>query len=306
MVHEFAVEPQLLNRWDRFRYLVEKFSVSQGRLMSRFPKKWKKMVYEALTDCGDIEKARIEERLRNIDHRLIHTSRSYDAAVTWLQNAEVSHQERPFRAILATTNPRACSHVLDGMAVDETDPLWCIADPPEIPRLASEIARALAPVISLGDVVVLIDPYARTDQRRYANPLAALLNAARRTGGTFPKRIELLIGLDLNDDSAPALDWIIEVFERTLPNLVPVNAEIKVKILTQRDGGKKLHNRYLLTDLGGIKIDPGFDEGQPGESYELIRLSEDLYQTLWQDYASDQPAFDCIAEISISGNRTSG
>ena len=92
MVYEFAVEPTLLNRWDQFRYLVEKFDVSQGRLISRFPEKWKRMVYESLAECKDVEKARIEEGLRRIDHRLLTTTRAYnDGGPSWLENAEASH-----------------------------------------------------------------------------------------------------------------------------------------------------------------------------------------------------------------------
>ena len=46
MLKEFALEPEALASWESFRYLIEKFGVSKGRVISRFPKQWKRLVYE--------------------------------------------------------------------------------------------------------------------------------------------------------------------------------------------------------------------------------------------------------------------
>ena len=121
MVYEFAVEPTLLNTWDQFRYIVEKFDVSQGRLISRFPKEWKKMVYESLNDCKEIERARIEESLRRIDHRLLNTIRSYNGeGPTWLENAEVSHiPETVSSDPCEVKTQKANFGVIDGRGLDE-------------------------------------------------------------------------------------------------------------------------------------------------------------------------------------------
>jgi hypothetical protein len=298
MVYEFALEPTLLNTWDQFRYLVEKFDVSQGRLISRFPKKWKKMVYESLNNCKEIERARIEEGLRRIDHRLLKTNRAYnDQVPTWLENAEASHLQKPFRAILAGENPRHQVEVIDGHGLDEASPLWAIPDPSRVPRLAASIAAAVGPFIKMGDVLILIDPNVRSHERRYASSLAALFEMARRADGSFPGRMELHVKYAPNVPKAPPLEWLVEKCERFLPAVVPAGARLKVKILTQRQGGKELHERYLLTDLGCIKVGPGLDQGEAGEDFELIRLGQELYRDLWTDYASDEPSFDCAQEI---------
>ena len=51
MLYEFAVEPSCLDSWQTFRYLIEKFGVSHGRLISRFPKDWIRKVMENCS-CG--------------------------------------------------------------------------------------------------------------------------------------------------------------------------------------------------------------------------------------------------------------
>lgn len=300
MVYEFAVEPELLSRWDQFRYIIEKFDVAQGRLISRFPKEWTKMVYDSLADCKDVEKAKIEESLRRIDHRLLNTIRTYNPdGPTWLENAEVSHSQKPFRAILARDNPKGSVEVIDGRALDESSALWSISDPSEVPRSAAHIAAAVGPFIKMGDALILIDPHVRLYERRYSNSVAALFDASRRADGSFPKRLELHIGFNPDDERGPGLDWLVEKCEQYLPRIVPAGAGLKLRILTQRKDGKKLHNRYLLTDIGAIKVDPGLDEGEDGERFELIRLSQEHYRNLWTDYASEQPSYDCIKEIPI-------
>jgi hypothetical protein len=49
MLHEYAVDPACLGDWQNFRFLMGAFGVSQGRLVSQFPKDWVKRVCES---CG--------------------------------------------------------------------------------------------------------------------------------------------------------------------------------------------------------------------------------------------------------------
>ena len=73
MLYEYARRADLLSNWKDFRYFTEKFGVSRGRLLSRFPKRWKRLVYESLANCGEIERKRIEEGLHRLDDRLVRS-----------------------------------------------------------------------------------------------------------------------------------------------------------------------------------------------------------------------------------------
>ncbi len=47
MVYEYALEPELVATWGNrqdFRYFVEKFGLGQPRIVSRYPKPWKRLV----------------------------------------------------------------------------------------------------------------------------------------------------------------------------------------------------------------------------------------------------------------------
>ena len=78
MISEYALEPVLLNNWKDFRYLVEKFGVSEGRLIARYPKHWKRLVYESLKDCSVMDKKRIVEMLITIEDRMKRRKSEWD------------------------------------------------------------------------------------------------------------------------------------------------------------------------------------------------------------------------------------
>ena len=102
MINEYALEPSLLNNWKDFRYFVEKFGIENGRLISRYPSKWKKMVYESLpNDLSVIGRKRIEEALNQIDDKLLPRENTWDANRDWLINAEEEHGRLQFHAIVA-------------------------------------------------------------------------------------------------------------------------------------------------------------------------------------------------------------
>ena len=66
MLSEYAVEPAAIGAdWKTFLFLIEKFGVDKGRLISRLPNKWEKKVIQEAKASGvpDIRMASIVERL---------------------------------------------------------------------------------------------------------------------------------------------------------------------------------------------------------------------------------------------------
>jgi hypothetical protein len=124
MLYEYALEPALLNNWKDFRYFTEKFGVSRGWMLSRYPKRWKRLVYESLSNCGEIERKRIEEGLHRLDDRLLDREGEWNPQRDWLTNAEAEHLRRPFHAVVARAKPNQREFVLEGDGIDETHPLW--------------------------------------------------------------------------------------------------------------------------------------------------------------------------------------
>lgn len=181
MLHEYALDPVVLSNWHSFRYFCEKFGVAHGRMISRFPKKWKKMVYEACGGCGVIERKRIEEKLRDIDAKLLPTGRSYDSNMAWLHNAEVQHLLQPFQAIISNENPKKVEAILIADEIDENMPLWKVPREIRVPRKAADLAKCLAMFLQNSTEILFVDPHFRPNENRYRNTLRHLIEATCTT-----------------------------------------------------------------------------------------------------------------------------
>ena len=63
MLKEYALQPELLSSWSVCRDLFEKYGYGRGRVIARYPRRWERMVLDALNVCMPVEKLKIVERL---------------------------------------------------------------------------------------------------------------------------------------------------------------------------------------------------------------------------------------------------
>lgn len=295
MIYEFALEPTLLNSWERFRYLTERFGVAQGRLISRYPKRWKAMVYEALGTCSELEKKRIEERLIRLDDRMMSRSSEWQPGRDWLSNAEDEHIKRPFHAIVAGANPRAKPEVLLADQLDEKTPTWSVNREIVVARQAADLANALSPLLSLARDIIFVDPHFSPYNNRARSTLREFLVRARsRQSGVQLQRVEFHTafkdGVDFDGEC-----------QRQLPQRIPAGMTLRIVRLRERDGGEGLHNRYILTDRGGVRLAWGLDEGAAAQTDDLSLLEDALFRSRWDQYCGAKLAFDIAGEITIAG-----
>ena len=80
-------------------------------------------------------------------------------------------------------------------------------------------------------------------------------------------------------------------FEKSLGRAIPTGHVVKVFLWSARQGGERLHPRFLLTEFGGIKYDYGLDEGEKGEQTEVALVPDNLWKKYRQDYSESGTAF---------------
>jgi hypothetical protein len=295
MIYEYALEPDLVAGWytrETAKYIAMSFGLGTGRLVSRFPKYWKRLVWEAFTGRrGDLDQSRLEVLLSLITEVTVERRGApYDVKLDWVTNARVEHARRQFRAILARSNPNNEEGVLRYSEIDYGTAPWEAPHGLVIKRRAEAIASALEPMLHCCSGVVLIDPHFRPQELRFRRPLEALLKmlVANRTPGEVP-----------NVEIQTSGDWEAAAFQSLcaskLPSIMPAALKITIKILKPRDGGETLHNRHILTNLGGVELGAGLDEGDEGESEDLNLLARDQYLQRWAQYMNDPSAFDLVA-----------
>ncbi len=297
MISEYALEPALLNRWERFRYLTENFGICHGRLISRYPKRWKAMVYESLKECTEIERKKIEVRLQFLDNRMLTRISEWNPQLDWLLNAEMENGKRPFHAIIAENNPRNQTQILIVDDLSDEIPLWHVEREKVIQRTAVKLADSVEILVANAREIIFIDPHFDPYKAKARNTLKAFIGKiVLRTNGIPIERIEFhtLYKPDIRSFSSEC--------ERQLPQRIPSGIKVRILRWKERDGGEGLHNRYILTERGGVRLAWGLDEGSPSQTDDISLLEVDLFKTRWCQYCGDNPAFDLAEEIIIVGS----
>ncbi len=295
MIHAFAIAPEVVARWARsseFRYFSDKFGIGTPRIFLEMPSfnKWRRRVVDAAAgmDLSDLERTYLEELLRTFSYnprlrRLDGTT--YDGHCEWLENAEREYNRRPFRGILATDNPRCHPSVFDPSALTAANELWMCATSASATRAPAEFAKVLSGMINNARCLHLVDPHFDPSRKTHTDVLRALLEERNVDTPRFEQiKIHSAAKLDLSFFDLKASQLSRFIREGTLVEFVRWR---------KKDGGDKLHNRYVLTDIGGVSFGVGLDAGEEGETDDLFLLSKAQYNLRWSQYAEEK-GFLCV------------
>lgn len=293
MINEYALEPEALSNWSAVRYFLDNFGFESGRLISQYPKKWKYAVYQACAGCKDIEKKRIEEVLAKSDHKFIRRSRPFNNSITWLENAELQHTVVPFRAIIARENPRNHASLLLADTINENTPLWKIEKGKCIARKSSELVRCLEPVLRISEEIIFVDQHFKPHEIRYRNSLQALLRIV--SSSKKMRRLEYHLNGVLDKQ------FFADECDQKIAPIIPRYLEVRFVRWEQLEAGDMLHARYILTDLGGISVEWGLDEGDDGETTDIKILDREIYEQRWASFQKDAGIYKYVDEYTVKG-----
>lgn len=284
MFFEYALDPALVSSWDRARFFLDAFGPPKGRFLAEYPRRWKKMIYDGLR-CPDVEKKRIAVRLEKLDRRVLspRANADFDGQRPWLENAVAENGRRPFHAVVsngATAQP----NVIDGIAVDDTEPLWHVENGRFVSRDPAAFVAALQLLLAASKRVLIIDPYFRADQDAKTRPLAAF---CREVAGNAAIEVHF-------SDEHYGYTACMDLAARALPNALPPGASVTLHCWKERLGGERFHNRYVVTDVGGVKFGDSIELGLMGEHDHLSILDESSRADVWSWYVGAKPAFDRV------------
>lgn len=297
MLREYAVDPAVAATWiDRRtgRYFIGSFGIGTSRILSNYPRKrWKKRVWQAWeTDSArrDGDRKRMEvlipRLLRDTAHR---PNAVWDPDSSWLQNAMAEHERAPFHAVLARRNPARHACVLVADDVNDDTELW--GDPPgTTARTADDMARAVGSMLRMAERIVFVDPHFAPHRRRFRSVLEACLRECSHQ--RIAEHPEITILSEARDGNGTPEGFRDQCLSR-LPRLLPMGWAATVARLQELPGGEKLHNRYILTEHGGVSFGVGLDTGDGVDDLHLLR--RDQYEKRWSQYTRGtrgSPAFN--------------
>jgi len=315
MIHEYAIEPGLVatsGKVENSKNFAKKFGLGQPNIMSEYPKlkNWRRQVLMAATGKGDMEIERITALIQILSETMIVRNMAiYDGTVSWLENAEKEDERLPFNAILASSNPRENLRVLSEKTLGTShNPIWNEKTQIMMPRKASEMANALSPMLRNCNTAIFVDPYfllSKFNTHKWKKTFGAFFKELSKNSSISSQsqfRVEVHASAEVH--MALPSDLFKKQCVRCMNDKIPNGLSVCFKRWKQKPGGKKLHDRYILTDLGGVDFSIGLDEGSEGEDQKVTLMERDIYNDIWSQYASNNPAFDPVDEIIIEGNKS--
>jgi hypothetical protein len=234
-----------------------------------------------------MEKKRIEEKLKLLENRVLVTRVSeWNEDLTWISNTIEEHSKRPFHAIIARENSNNHNRILVADELDNEHPLMQSPTNFAITRTAEEMALCVRNLLLFSKKIIFIDPYFSPSSKRHIRPLSEFLKIVLEAIATgLSKSVELVYHTS-NFQSEISFK---KHCKTKLPKLIPKGLTLNLV----RWNKKQLHNRYILTDIGGVSFETGLDDNNFGASTEkddVNILGEERYQELWQLFNS-KPVF---------------
>ena len=279
MLKEFALEPAVLGDWQEFRCLNDKFGSQRARMIAEFPKKWRKRVFEATMHFTDGQRKEIElwlikgRKLFLVPNSL---SNRQDIQTDWLQNAEAAHSQKPFHAIIAKSNPRNHPKVISSGLLYEQNPLFQCPHECFMPRNPAGYVEVSRNLLQWSETIIFVDPLF-TSFKRWMEPLKAMLYCVSPNA----QKISYCIRLDDND-----LKGRLKELE-SLPEAIPRRMSLEVVIL-EKSPSEDTHNRFILTELGGLKFPWGLDAGESGSKDTVNLMAEATHQMKFAEYSEPE------------------
>jgi hypothetical protein len=181
--------------------------------------------------------------------------------------------------------------------------LWASNRRSVIPRSALDLANELNFLLRQAREVLIVDAYfnpsVQLRNSKWLRPIQAIASALPIDGRLNRFEIHTLNPRD------PRNRWLPATFvghcRNNLGAALPKNMNAKAMLWQERDGGREFHERLIVTDLGGVTIDPGLDDGSAGERYTLRLLSTSEIPEYFAKFAPASSPYDLIDEVDVTG-----
>jgi hypothetical protein len=330
MIFEYALDPKLVVRWaieGAGRY-VGQFGMDHRRLVSDFPTDWVGEVYGAFyehfdNDDGSLEFQNAQPELQSYVQWLSEFTVQRNAKCSkerdWLHEAVAEHNRHAFYAIMTVDgNGVECREVITPQVLDNLrDKRWYLPTIGTTKKSAEQLAAVMEPMLREAKYIVLVDPYFDASDVKYQTSFSALLRHAchnRSKERSFPE-ITVMTGIEqkhkphegefTREAMARVADDLRVKAQRELAKLLPVGKSLNFFCLKHPPAGDPLHNRYILTDIGGVIAPYGLAEYKPDMEHEakddLMLMSKGIYCERHHQYVSKVGIDVVLGPIRIEG-----
>jgi len=326
VIFDFALEPELVASWHdrRVAYpFLSQIGPGQRRVACAFPSaSWRNLVMDAVrAKFPEPMYSESQTARRNVDALLRHlhetgTRRNgrIGEGESWLIAAIREHGYFPFGGIVVRTSATREPYLVVADRVGEEDfPAWTPPAPP-VARRPGDLANALAPILRCAAQLRFVDPHFDAGVDAFLEPMRAYLLAAqnRRSVGELQIQIHFAVSREdvgqlarirsqrVTEDEAATIR--LDACERRLKPILRPGVTLLVFAWGEGPRGQKMHNRYVLTEVGGIAVQHGLDRSAAPETDDLTVLSKEQYEERWAEYSAAGAPYRPIRNCSFAGD----
>ena len=250
MIYEFAISPALCTNYRDLRFFLQTFGCGEGRLFSDIPrKKWMRMARQEIkaSENGQVEKKRLSVAVEKLARKALYQRNVVPelADEPWLAHVLAAHADRPFKAILTDTEKGADACILSCGQDFTDDTRWKIPLDAAVERTAEKMIQAIRPMLDCAREVVLIDRNFDPDKYRWRQFLIKL--AEFLSGRPFSPAIGKI---DFHFGDRISSHQLQVLCANHITTKMPADMKVNCFVWPSDE----LHDRYVLTDVGGIRF----------------------------------------------------
>jgi hypothetical protein len=200
----------------------------------------------------------------------------------WLDNAIEEHGKNNFHALICRDNINQLSDIISKKEFDkENHSRWLNEKQKEVLSTPRDMASFLSPLLKTARILIFIEPYFDPKRPDFIRPFTEFFKVISDSSYWPRSKIQVEIHSGRNKGRGYGYDHYRNLCKDHLLDIIPPLLQVKFVRWDDTKGEAEIHHRYLLTDLGGIKLDPGFDERSRGAETEFLLLEDYYYKKKW-------------------------
>lgn len=298
MLVEHFIEPEFLieaaSKTRNYKDFKREFDRQSPRVVGEI-QKFRKFHANVLKTQGEnvneLAKGRLVEILNIIKEKcLVSRDAQYDGAKPYLDNFIAAHQKAPTHVFCMG---KEYAPLFDGIrhvfASHFDEGIDSMRNQIAVRKSIDEMLASVKDFLRLSTTITFVDPYF-SERAKMLNPMLKFIEAACTESPTKEKHIRILYK---SRDEAPNARYIVDKLTEKIDFQKLGLSSLKVIALAERDSGtrEKLHNRYIISNLGALIWGIGLDEDTSEVSDDVVLMDDQLYDKRHAQYC-DLIAFD--------------
>ena len=306
MLHEYAISPELLKQWaanDRdYNEFFREYGLGSPRIPSVFPKQKASRCrsYFLREGPANLESSQARRYLEMVDY-LVETVVCRDDVVSddgeWNSDVVSEDARAPFHVVLSL-NQLDTPRSLTPQTMYSRESAWNHIRQKTVSRTYEAMSTCLKDMVRLAkDKLIFIDSYAWNS--RGVTFISRVLGDVgnNRVSNKLPSVLVFYKEkVDRRDsrNSSPSSHQVKSFIEKSLSNGA---SEIDINVFELREvaGEDVFHNRFVLTEHGGVTLGHGVDVSEDNNHTDLITLMDKkVYDQKWGQFV-DNLCFEIVS-----------